>query len=295
LEPIEEFVLGGYRRQNVMQVGQNSEIWQVVDAATGRQMYAMKLLLPERTHDRKQRALLKYEAAVGKKLEHPKIIKTIKFGKDRDTVFILMEYFASINLKLRLMRKQIDTFMRPRMRSILGQTAQALGYMHSKGYVHRDVKPDNVLVDSIGNVRLIDFALAVKSAGMFAKKFGRRGSTMGTRSYMSPEQIRGLPVDTRADMYSFGVMIWELVHGRVPFVGRSSNELLRKHISDPAPLFEPQRKATKEFEALVLQMMAKKEKDRVQNMEDFQTRLRACKVFTDEPDEARAPEGRMPG
>src|SRR5688572_5261997 len=132
---------------SIMQTGQNSEVWQVCDVVTQRQIAAMKLLLPEREHDRAQQRAMKHESKVGLMLQHPKIIRTFKFGKDKHIVFILMEYFPSLNLKLRLMRKQYDNFIRPKLRSILMQVAQALEYMHSLKWVHRDVKPDNILVD----------------------------------------------------------------------------------------------------------------------------------------------------
>jgi eukaryotic-like serine/threonine-protein kinase len=279
---LEEVVIGGYRRMSIMQTGQNSEVWQVCDVVTQRQIAAMKLLLPEREHDRAQQRAMKHESKVGLMLQHPKIIRTFKFGRDKHIVFILMEYFPSLNLKLRLMRKQYENFIRPKLRSILMQTAQGLEYMHSLKWVHRDVKPDNILVDSIGNVKLIDFALAVKSASAFAKKFGRRGVTAGTRSYMSPEQIRGKPVDIRADIYSFGVLIYEIVAGRLPFVGQSAADLLRKHIFEAPPPIDKARKVTPEFEKLLHKLLAKKEEDRVQTMADFMKELRLVRIFTDE-------------
>jgi serine/threonine protein kinase len=285
---LEEIVIGGYRRMSIMQTGQNSEVWQVADAATGRQVSAMKLLLPEREHDRAQQKALRHEANIGLKLEHPRIIRTFKFGKDKHIVFILMEYFPSVNLKLRLMRKQYDSFVRPKLRTILTQAAQGLEYLHSQKWVHRDVKPDNILVDSLANVKLIDFALAVKSASAFAKRWGRRGVTAGTRSYMSPEQIRGRPVDIRADIYSFGVTAYEIVAGRLPFVGRSADELLRKHLFEIPPTIDPSRKVTPQFEALLHKLLAKKEDARPASMTDFMTELRGLRIFTDETNDAPA-------
>ena len=289
---LEDIVIGGYRRMSIMQTGQNSEVWQVCDAGAGRQMAAMKLLLPEREHDRAQQKALRHESKVGLQLEHPKIIRTFKFGRDKHIVFILMEYFPSLNLKLRLMRKQYESFVRPKLRTILIQAAQALDYMHSLKWVHRDVKPDNILVDSLANVKLIDFALAVKAASGFLKRFGRRSVTAGTRSYMSPEQIRGLPVDARADVYSFGVLSYEIVAGRLPFVGQSASDLLRKHIFEAPPPIETARRVTPEFEKLLHRMMAKKEKDRLPTMMDFQNELRRIRIFTDEGAEAESsPKG----
>src|SRR5207247_408302 len=111
---------------------------------------------------------------------------------------------------------------------IFKQAATALAYMNASGWVHRDVKPDNIMVNSAGEVRLIDFALAqrVSKGSMFRRKV----RTAGTRSYMSPEQIRGEALDGRADVYSFGASVYEVVTGRPPFRAASPVELLNKHI-----------------------------------------------------------------
>src|SRR5436190_23821215 len=139
-----------------------------------------------------------------------------------------MEFFPSSNVKLRIMRK--DPLVKEKCRSIIEQAATALAFMNDKGWVHRDVKPDNILVNSIGEVRLIDFALAqrVSKGGGFSL-FRKRQKAQGTRSYMSPEQIRGDPLDGRADVYSFGATLYEFLTGRPPFRADSPQILLQKH------------------------------------------------------------------
>jgi serine/threonine protein kinase len=259
---LEDIVIGGYRRANVMQTGQNSEVWEVVEITTQKH-FAMKLLLPERVQESGQRAFLKHEARVGLKLQHPRIIKFHKFVNDRHNPYILS--------------------VKPRMRSLIDQIASSLEYVHSKGWVHRDIKPDNVLVNGSGEVRLIDFALAVRSASPLVKRFFRsKRAIAGTRSYMSPEQIRGLPLDIRADMYSLGVMLYEMASGKLPFVASSGQELLKKHLQADPPSISPDRKVTPEFEGLILRMMAKKEANRPANLSEFQSELRRIKLFKDE-------------
>src|SRR5207244_4522271 len=117
---------------------------------------------------------------------------------------------------------------------ILKQAATGLAFMNAQGWVHRDVKPDNILVNGAGEVRLIDFALAqrVQKPTLFSKLFGKKAKAQGTRSYMSPEQIRGEPLDGRADIYSFGASCYELTTGRPPFRGASSQDLLAKQIME---------------------------------------------------------------
>ena len=111
---------------------------------------------------------------------------------------------------------------------------------------------------------------------------------------MSPEQIRGQPVDVRADVYSFGITVYEIVAGRLPFVGRSADELLRKHLFELPPQIEPNRKVTPDFEKLLQKMLAKKEKDRLQSMSDFLTEFRNTRIFTDETSEAQQTAGVRP-
>jgi serine/threonine protein kinase len=194
-----------------------------------------------------------------------------------------MEFFPAGNLKMRLMRKETD-FIRERAQDIFKQAATALAFMNAKGWVHRDVKPDNILVNSGGEVRLIDFALAERPPSGLARLFRRRVKAQGTRSYMSPEQIRGHVLDGRADVYSFGASCYEVVTGRPPFRGSSSQELLAKHITEK-PITPKQYNAevTDEFAALVLKMLAKKKEERPRDFHEVLMAMRTLRVFTDSP------------
>ena len=276
----DEIVIGGYRRVRVLQTGQNSEVWEVAES-DGRRRFAMKLLLPERVGDRAQRASLRREAQISTSFQHPNCIRVHKFVNDRTNPFILMEYFPSTNLKLRLLRGQSAEF-RPKLRRVLGQMCRALGHVHAKGWVHRDVKPDNLLVNDAGEARLIDFAIAVRAATGLARLFPRRVKAAGTRSYMSPEQIRGLPLDGRADIYSLGVLLYEVLTGRLPFTANSGQELLRKHLSAEVPTIPADAGVDPDCEDLVRRLMAKKPEDRPKDMEEVERSLKSVKLFVDE-------------
>jgi len=131
-------------------------------------------------------------------------------------------------------------------------------------------------------VRLIDFALArrVEKPGLLGRLFRRKGKAQGTRSYMSPEQIRGEPLDGRADIYSFGASAYELVTGRPPFRGSTNQELLQKHIVEkatPPQVYNPD--VTDEFSQLVVQMLAKKREDRPQDFHQVLMKLRTIRIF----------------
>ena len=222
-------VIGGYRLLKHMVTGQTSQVWEVRDAS-GRH-FAMKLLLPEKADQPTFRRFLLHEAEVGKELAHPNIIRIVHVGRDPKNPYFVMEFFPAGNLKLRIQRKEAD-FIREKAQDILKQAATGLAFMNAKGWVHRDVKPDNMLVNSAGELKLIDFAIAQRIPKGMAKWFRAKNKPQGTRSYMSPEQIRGQALDGRADMYSFAASAYELVTGRPPFRASSNQELLNKHVKE---------------------------------------------------------------
>jgi serine/threonine protein kinase len=352
---VAEEVIGGYRLLKHLVTGQTSQVWEVVEVASHRH-FGMKMLLPEKARDPIHRQMLAHEAEVGKELAHPNIIKIVASSMKGDTPYIVMEFFPAGNLKLRLIRKDL-TFIRERCQDILKQAATALAFMNAKGWVHRDVKPDNLLVNSAGELRLIDFALAqqIKKAGLppallgalggilagglavglvaayatglivlssggytdaplpgeeasqssglmvslslglagavvggvaggvFGRVFRRGGKVQGTRSYMSPEQIRGQPLDGRADIYSFAASAYELVTGRPPFRGMSNQDLLNKHIVEKPvspQMYNPD--VSDEFAALVLRMLSKKKQDRPRDFHEVLMALRTMRVFKTE-------------
>jgi serine/threonine protein kinase len=263
-----------------MMTGQSSQVWEVVEESSGRH-FAMKFLLPEKLQDPEHRRMLFHEAEVGMSLTHQNIIRIIKLEKDKVNPYFLMEFFPAGNLKIRIMHKKWD-FIKEHAHNIFKQAATALAYMNTTGWVHRDVKPDNIMVNSAGEVRLIDFALAqrVSKGGVFRKK---RGRSAGTRSYMSPEQIRGEALDGRADIYSFGITAYEIVTGRPPFRASTPTELLNKHIVEkPVTPQMHNPDITDEFAALVLRMIAKKKQDRPKDFHEVLMKLREIKVFKSE-------------
>src|SRR5262245_37745659 len=157
-----------------MATSQTSQVWEVVEITSMRH-FAMKLLLPEKARDQVHRRFLFHEAEVGKKLAHPNIIRIVHVERSQSTPNFVMEFFPSGSLKLRLLRKDA-AFIRERTQDILKQAATGLAFMNAQGWVHRDVKPDNILVNGAGEVRLIDFALAqrVQKPTLFSKLFGRK-------------------------------------------------------------------------------------------------------------------------
>ena len=245
--------------------------------------FAMKILLPEHARDAEQRRLLFYEADVGRKLAHPNVIKILSVNRDPQLPYIIMEFFPSGSLRTKMQLKQFD-FIKQHVEKIFKQTATGLAYMNASGWVHRDVKPANILVNGLGEVRIIDFAIAYRPPTGLAKWFGRKQKAQGTRSYMSPEQIRGQILDGRADIYSFGATCYEVLTGRPPFRGRDAQDLLTKHITEKPTnprQFNPE--ITEDFAALILRMLEKKREDRPRDFHEVLMAMRNMRVLKGQP------------
>jgi serine/threonine protein kinase len=261
--------------------GQTSQVYEAMHDGD-RQRYAVKFLLPDQAREREQIGYMKNEFAVGSALEHRRVIKIREMGHFEGGPYLVLEFYPHPNLKFYIQQAQEQ--IAPRIPQVIEQAAEGLAYMHSKGWIHRDIKPDNFLVSPEGEVKLIDFALAQKRRGGLAAIFSGKQKIQGTRSYMSPEQIRGQPLDPRADVYSFGCSLHELISGRCPFTGIDTQDLLTKHLRSPPPaLVINNKNVTPEFSGLVQRMLAKKPEDRPESMDVFLREFRAIKVFKDAP------------
>ena len=289
-------VIGGYRLIKPMPTGQYSQVWEVVEVQSGRH-FAMKLLLPERATDPALRKQLLHEAEVGRQVAHPNIIRIVTVGKSPTNPYFVMDFFPAGSLKDRMQAARRDPkqkeFLKEKGQDVLKQWATALAFFNAKGWVHRDVKPDNLLVNSAGEVRMIDFALAQRPPSGLAKLFYRRGpKAAGTPSYMSPEQIRRQILDGRSDVYSFGAAVYELVAGRPPFRGSSMSDLLRKHLTDkPISPQEYNKEITKEFGDFVLSLLAKKREERPPGFHEVLMKLRSVRMYTPPPRQPSAAPG----
>jgi eukaryotic-like serine/threonine-protein kinase len=235
------------------------------------------VLRPDLRNNREEIAALKNEFECGKSLKHKNIIKIHEFAVESGAAFVVMEHFEHPNLKLWLREPQKIAHLSLK---IIEQGAEGLFAMHEQGWVHRDVKPDNFLVSNQGVVKLIDFAISVKQKSGLAAIFSFGKKIQGTRSYMSPEQIRGKNLDARADLYSFGCVLFELLTGKCPFTGTTADELLAKHLTAPIPSVQVQNdNVTAEFAEVIRKMMAKRPEDRPSSMWEFVKVFRSMRVF----------------
>jgi serine/threonine protein kinase len=236
------------------------------------------VLLLDHRSDREQRGYLKHEYEVARQLDHARVIRVVELGSHGRDPYLVLELFKAPNLKFVLLRE--SDRLSSQGAKIVREAAEGLAHLHKRGWVHRDVKPDNFLVSPEGDVKLIDFALAVRQQRGLARLFARRTKVQGTRSYLSPEQIRGGALDQRSDMYSFGCTLFELFSGKPPFTGISTNELLNKHLRGPIPGLEAaNRSISSDFSGLVRQMLAKGPENRPASMEDFLKEFRSIKLF----------------
>jgi serine/threonine protein kinase len=269
-------MIGGYRLRSLLQSGQTSQVFEVVEPTSHRH-FAMKLLLPEVASDGEQRRALFNEAEIGVKLTHANVIRIHKVNRAPDTPHFIMEFFPSGSLRLRLQAKDF-AFVREHSRKIFKAVGTGLAYMNAMGYVHCDVKPDNILVNAIGETKIIDFAISKKIPQGMAKWFYRKKKPQGTPSFMSPEQISGEMPDPRSDIYSYGCTLFELTTGRPPFRGTSVNDLLSRHFKEkPAPPSAYNPDVTDEFSAFVLKLLTKKKADRPANFHEVLISLKKVK------------------
>jgi len=280
--------IGPLRLQKKLGIGKLCEIWSADDtsaeAATRKKTWAVKFLVADAVGDRSQRKLLEHELRVSKSLSHPGIIRIDRFEVIDGIPLLVMELFDHPNLKTQLADTP-DTLVK-RVPRILTEAALAITHMHSRGWVHRDIKPDNLLASPEGQVKLIDMAIAVRKAGMLGRLLGgaatrsRGGLVQGSPLYMSPEQIRGRAVDARADIYSFGCTAFELLAGRPPFQSRTQTELLQMQLTDSAPSVESyNRSVPKAVVRLIRKMLTKNPAGRPSSMDEVVAQLRSFRTL----------------
>jgi len=262
----------------MLRASQTCQVWEAIHDLDKRRV-ALKAIQDAYIRDKEQIAALKHEFQVAQNFDHPHVIRAYEFDTFRGIPFLALEFCISRNMKM-AMREDGDrdelAYWTPK---IITEGAEGLGYIHKQGWIHRDVKPDNFLLDHEGNIKLIDFSIAERKKTGLGKWFG--GSTVqGTRSYMSPEQIRGKNLDDRADIYSYGCLLYELVGGKMPFTATSPDHLLDKHLRAPIPTLKAANgNVTDEFSDLVERMMAKIPDKRPETMDDFLRHFRQVRVF----------------
>ena len=282
----QQFV-GNYRMYHLIRAGAIYEIWAVRPMAENTPL-AIKWLPPGPKYSRANVSELRHEFAVGSSLDHRSCIKTYEFDTTNNGAYLLLELFKVPNLKQHIVAGHKK--LQHRAQEILVPAAAGLAHLHEQGWIHRDVKPDNFLLSDDNEVKLIDFNLARKPAGVLGRLFGMKSKIQGTHSYMAPEQIRGQRLDVRTDVYSFGCMLHEFLSGKPPFTANTPNELLQRHLqSRPPDLTVVDKNITPEFARYVQLMMAKDPAQRPGSMKDVMMEIKTQKIFYNKP-QPPAPE-----
>lgn len=275
---IDRNYIGSYRLLKLVRAGSSCQIWEAISEIDNRRC-ALKTLQEEFRANKDEVALLKHEFTVGRALHHSCVIEIYDFDVARGVPYLALEYFESNNLK-QWLRLVDERHLPEQLPQIIRQAAEGLEYLHQQGWIHRDIKPDNFLVNDKAQVKLIDFAIAERIKKGFAKLLSGRSRIQGTRSYMSPEQIRGENLDARSDVYSFGCMLFELLCGRPPFTGGNPDEVLQKHLKSPVPSILALNDAVApDFAAMATRMMNKNRGDRPASMQEFLDNLSRSRVF----------------
>lgn len=244
---------------------------------------ALKILPQQYARDAEFTGRFEQEAKVIARLQHPHVLPVHDYGEADDYTYIVMPLVETGTLADLLLGKKPMPLQR--IRIIMTQLGDALDYAHSQGLIHRDIKPSNVLIDKRGNCLLTDFGIAKMVEG--TKHFTQTGGIVGTPHYMSPEQGGGDPLTRQSDIYSLGVVLYEMVTGQVPFDAETPMAVVIKHMTDPLP---PPSKLNPDtspaLESVILKSMAKRPDDR---FESAAAMVRAVRLAIPESEFVRDP------
>ncbi len=256
--------LDHYQIEGVAARSGMASIFRARDVRTGKQV-AIKVPHPEMEADPALFDRFKREEQIGMTMDHPGVMKV--FGdEDHSQVYMVMEWVEG-----RLLRKILNDgkLSAERATRLAIRILEALEYIHSHGVVHRDLKPENIMVDANDNIKLIDFGIA-SAAGARRLTFAKLSSTLGTPDYISPEQVKGKRGDARSDIYSMGIMLYEMLTGKVPFVGSSAFAIMNDRLlNNPVPPRELDPTITPQLQEIIYRAIEREPRNRYPNAHEF--------------------------
>jgi beta-lactam-binding protein with PASTA domain/predicted Ser/Thr protein kinase len=256
-----------YRIIRKLGAGGMANVYLAEDQELGRRV-AIKILDDRHAADDSFIERFRREAKNAAGLSHPNIVSIYDRGEAEGTYYIAMEYLSGRSLK-ELIVSRGPTPIRIAI-DYTRQILAAVGYAHRNGIVHRDIKPHNVVVDADGRLKVTDFGIARSGSSQMTEV----GSIIGTAQYLSPEQAKGAPVDQRSDVYSVGIVLYEMLTGKVPFTGDTPLEIAMKHLSEvPVPPSELRDDVPEDLDMVTLRALAKDPEDRFQTAEEMDAEL----------------------
>jgi serine/threonine-protein kinase len=265
-----ELIAGRYELEELVGSGGMSNVFRAHDRLLERTV-ALKILHEQYTRDEDYVERFRREARAVAQLTHPNIVTVIDRGEQDGRQFIVFEYVDGQNLKELSAHGPLDA------REAIGlalQVAHALSFAHARGLVHRDVKPQNVLLNDEGQAKVTDFGIA---RSLDVHGVTQTGTVLGTSDYIAPEQARGQKVDPKTDIYSLGVVLYELLTGEVPFSGDNFVAVAMRHVSEPPPsVLERRPDCPVRVDLAIQRAMAKDPADRFASMDELCTELEAC-------------------
>jgi serine/threonine-protein kinase len=257
--------LDHYRIEALVARSGMASIYRGTDTRNGRQV-AIKIPHPEVESDPALFDRFHREEEIGKILDHPGVMKVFS-DDNRSRVYMVMEWVDG-----RLLRKILDEQHKlPPERAVhlALRTLDTLGYIHSRGVAHRDLKPENVMVDDHDNIKLIDFGIAANAKSR-RLTFAKLSQTMGTPDYISPEQVKGKRGDSRSDLYALGVILYEMLTGKVPFSGENAFLIMNDRLlNNPMPPREIDPSITPELQEIIYRALERDPKNRYASARDF--------------------------
>jgi serine/threonine-protein kinase len=244
-----------YRIESLLGAGSYGESYLATDTGTGLPV-VLKLANRSLIGSRPLADRFRLEAALARRLDHPNVQSGRDDGHNRSQPYLIVEYVDGTSMQS-LLPENHEGLEIAQVVDWGTQLAAGLAYVHSQGFVHRDVKPGNVLVSVDGRLKLADFGSAARMKNKKRRlAWLRPVEIVGTAEYMSPEQAKGGPVDGRSDLYSWGVVMYELLRGEVPFTGDNTDEVLGRHLEDtPKPIRDRRPEVPEDLENVVLHAM----------------------------------------